>query len=261
MSDKLFDRKILRLNQDRIIKDFEKYNFLHQEFGDRIFENIEFLNRDFDNILEISAIDENLANKIKSKFKKSNYFSSSFSQNIKKDVVLDDELLPFKNESFDLIVSNLNMHFINEIEQFTIQIKNMLKPGGVFIASLFGEENLSELAHAIFKAENEVYGGVSPRMPPTIDVKTGANLLQKAGFINPISNFERIEVEYEDPKNLLKDLKGMGQSNILTKRSRKFAKKEFIDKILQKYKELQGESEAFKANFEIVTITGWKKND
>lgn len=259
MSELLFNRKILRLNQARALKTWEKYNFIHQEVGQRIFENVTFTNRKFDNILEISALDQSLKNNIKDNFQNSNYISSSFCLNPNSDLMLDDENLPFKPASFDLIISNLNLHFINQIESFLLQVRNLLKEDGIFIASFFGEENLSELALAIYEAENEVYGAVSPRMPPTIDVKTAANLLQKAGFKNPISDFQKIEVDYSNPENLLKDLKYMGQGNILNKKTRKFAKKELIDKILQKYQTHHAnEDGSVKATFEIVTVTGWK---
>jgi NADH dehydrogenase [ubiquinone] 1 alpha subcomplex assembly factor 5 len=250
IKENLFDRNLLRLNRKRAVKNFSQHNFLFHEVANRIAENVEFLNREFDSILEISGFDGYLSTQLKAK--------KIICGDV--DLIFDDELLPFKDASFDLIVSNLNFHFINEIPQFLIQVKKLLKPRGVFIASFFGEENLSELAHVLYKSENEIYNGVSPRMPPTIDVKTSASLLQKAGFENPISDFAKIEVEYSDVKNLLKDLKFMGQGNILTKRSRKFFTRNFLEKISKNYYELYKTSEgAVKATFEIVTATGWNK--
>jgi len=242
----LFDRKLLRQNRARAALGFAQHNFLHHEIANRIAENVEFLNRKFESALEIGAMDDYLFSLIN----KGEMGYKTFE---------NEEILPFETESFDLILSNLNMHFINEIPQFLLQVKNILKPNGVFIASFFGEENLSELAHVLYKTENEIYNGISPRMPPTIDVKTAAALLQKAGFADPISEFEKIEVNYSDPKNLLKDLKMMGQGNILTKRSRKFFTKNFLEKIYQNYRELYGANDGgVKATFEVITITGWK---
>ncbi len=244
MTEILFNRNLLRLNRARFAKGFAQHNFLHHEVANRIAENVGFLNREFESLLEITPRDGYLSALVKSK----NKFTAT-----------DEENLPLENDTFDLVLSNLNFHFINEIPQFLLHVKNILKPGGVFIASFFGEENLSELAHVLYQVENEIYGGISPRMPPTIDVKTAANLLQKAGFADPISEFSKIEVDYSDPKNLLKDLKIMGQGNILTKRSRRFFTKTFLEKISQNYRKLHGSSDGtVKATFEIITITGWK---
>jgi SAM-dependent methyltransferase len=240
----LFNRDLLRQNKARAAKTFSQASFLHHEIANRIAENVELLNRQFTNVLEIGAMDDYLRGLIRS----DNY-----------ECCNDEENLSLKPESFDLILSNLNFHYINQIPEFLIQIRDALKPNGVFIASFFGEENLSQLAHVLYETENEIYAGVSPRMPPTIDVKTAANLIAKAGFHNPISDFEKIEVNYSDPLNLLKDLKMMGQGNIMSKRSRKFFTKNFLNKISQNYRKMYGNSNGeIPATFEIVTITGWK---
>ena len=247
MTEILFDRKLLGLNRARFLNDFPQHNFLHIEVANRIAENVSFLNRKFENILEIGARDDHLSKLVLAEHK------------ARYDFYEDSETLPFAAESFDLVLSNLNLHFINEIPQFLLQVKNILKPDGVFIASFFGEENLRELAHVLYESENEIYSGVSPRMPPTIDVKTAAALLQKAGFADPISDFAKIEVEYENPQKFLKDLKFMGQGNILTKRSRRFMTKKFLNKILENYNKLYKTADGgVIAGFEVITVTGWK---
>lgn len=250
MTEILFDRNLLRLNRARYSKGFAQHNFLYNEVANRIAENVGFLNRKFDAILEIGPKDNYLSELVLSDPKQ-----AGVSYNLYEDA----EVLPFKPESFDLVLSNLNLHFINEIPQFLMQVKSILKPNGVFIATFFGEENLRELAHVLHESENEIYNGVSPRMPPTIDVKTAAALIQKAGFADPISDFAKIEVEYESPEKLLKDLKFMGQGNIMTKRSRRFFTKKFLNKILENYRKLYATNDGgVKAGFEIITITGWK---
>lgn len=246
----IFDRKLLRQNRARALKNFAQHNFLFIEVANRIAENVQFLNRNFDSMLELGARDGYLSNLLNAK----NKIASDI------NLIADDEFLPFKAESFDLILSNLNMHHINQMPQFLLQAYQILKPGGVFIASFFGEENLSQLAHVLYESENQLYNGMSPRMPPTIDVKTAANLLAKAGFQNPISDFSKIEVEYSKPLNLLKDLKAMGQGNVLVKRSRRFVTKSFLNKIDQNYRKIySSENGNVEATFEIVTVTGWKE--
>ncbi len=244
MTEILFDRNLLRQNQNRFSGLFSEHNFLFTEVANRIAENVESLNRKFEFVLEIGARNGYLSNLIKAN---------------KITKIDDEEVLDFKKESFDLIVSNLNLHFINTLPQFLLQVKESLKPNGVFIASFFGEENLRELADVLYKTENEIYGGVSPRMPPTIDVKTAAALLSKVGFADPISDFDKIQVDYSNPENLLKDLKIMGQGNIMNKRSRRFFTKKFLKKLLENYSQLYSNAdESVKATFEIITVIGWK---
>jgi hypothetical protein len=83
--------------------------------------------------------------------------------------------------------------------------------------------------------------------------------MQKAGFVSPISDFEKIEVNYKNPLTLLKDLKMMGQGNILHQRSRRFFTKNFLNKTSKNYREMYGApSGKVLATFEIVTIIGSK---
>lgn len=245
----LFDRKLMRLNRQRAAKNFANHNFLFVEIAKQIAQNVEFLNRNFNSLLELGARDGYLSSLIDAKIK----IASDI------NLIADDEFLPFKDQSFDLIVSNLNLQQINAVPQFLLQIYNILKKDGVFIASFFGEENLSQLAHVLYESENELYGGMSPKMPPTIDVKTAANLLAKAGFKNPISDFVKIEVEYSKPLNLLHDIKAMGQGNILVKKSRLFFTRKFLTTIDKNYRKIYGNDNGnIDATFEIITVTGWK---
>jgi NADH dehydrogenase [ubiquinone] 1 alpha subcomplex assembly factor 5 len=268
----LFDRKLLAQNRKRSARNFEKHNFLHHEIASRIVENLELLGI-FVNplqVLEIGARDGFLSQEILEHVAdKSQIFQTEFYRDEKTDVIADEEFLPFKTASFDLIVSNLNFHFLNEVPRFLLKVKSLLKPGGTFIASFFGEENLSEILHAIHESEQEIYQRISPRMPPTIDVKSAAALLHKAGFNNPISDFEKIEVEYSSALTCLKELQAMAQGNVLAKRSKQFFTKKLLEKVLGKIPgsaqpQLHIERDAqlglrtpgIVVTFEIVTICG-----
>ncbi len=280
--NQLFDRKLLKQNRARASRDYAKHSFLYHEIANGIIENLQSLERDFDSCLEIGARDgyllreicrvKNVKYAVMTDFVTMDSVGAWSSRPLTCDIlnaegaktpplqiIADDESLPFEKESFDLIVSNLNLHHINLMPQFLLQIRNLLKPGGMFIASFFGEENLPQLHKTIFETENEIYNGVSPRMIPTIDVKTAANLLQKAGFINPLSELERVDIEYEDPLNLLKDLKMMGQGNIMNKRSRRFFTRGFLQKVLENYRrDFKIDETYVRATFEVVTMVGWK---
>ena len=259
--NQIFDRELLGKNRKYLLDIFSRHDFLYQEIANRIIDNLQILTNNFtshkiESLLEISANNGYLTKQIlfKTKIKQNVKTEIFYNKNV--DLIADDEFLPFKKESFDLIVSNLNLQHINFVPQFLMQIKQILKPNGIFIASFFGEENLFDLKKAVFEAEELIYKSVSPRMIPTIDIKSAARLLQKAGFINPIASLEKISVEYENPIKLLVDLKNMGQGNILNLRSRKFATRGFIDEILKKYPRIAGQN-AISAQFEIIIISAW----
>lgn len=275
----LFNRSLLKQNRNRVIDKISQADFLHQEIAEIITQTILDCKRNFDNILEIGARDKKLGKQIANLKNAGQLIQTDLAIGFKPDLVMDDENLCFKEQSFDLVLSNLNLHFINDIPQNLIAIRKLLKPNGLFIASFFGEENLKELKEAFLETEQEIYGGITPRIAPNVDVKTAGMLLQKAGFVDVVAQKHSFEVDYSDPKKLFQDLRNMGEANILEGRSRKFMTKKFLFNLTQTYKNLysarkndpsqnfltenftlpQGEGNGVVTTFEIIILTGWKK--
>lgn len=247
----IFDRKLLRINQQRAFKNFNENGFLYHEVSNRLAENLQLLpKKNYDKILKLGVIDNYEIIDYRSNL---NIYNSSLFINNNCQLLCDDEYLPFKSGSFDLIVSNLNLQFINEIPQFLVQIRDILQKDGVFLASFFGEENLKELNHVMQLSESEICGGISPRMAPMIDVKTAAMLLQKSGLRDCISSVERIEVIYENPLKLLQDLQKMALGNILYKRNKRFFTKKLLQRIVENYyKFYQNKNGEVIATFEVI---------
>jgi SAM-dependent methyltransferase len=250
-SQNLFDRQLLQKNYKRYQRVVGDYNFLYTEIANIILENIELQNRAFDAIFEINKI----SNFFQENLRYQSFDSCSF------DEICDEEKINFPHQKYDLIISNSDLHFINNVPQFLAKIKSALKPDGLFIASFYGDENLPELHKAIYQAENEIYGGISARMPPTIDIKSSAQLLAQVGFKNPVADLEKIKIDYENPLKLLRDLKFSGQGNVMLQRSRKFFSKKLLQKLLEKYENFYDKNtQSYPATFSVITISGSANN-
>ena len=52
------------------------------------------------------------------------------------------ETIPFLENSFDLVLSSINLHWVNNLPFILAQIRTALKPDGLFIASLLGGSTL-----------------------------------------------------------------------------------------------------------------------
>src|SRR5215204_5817030 len=136
------------------------------------------------------------------------------------EVIADEEALPFKDASLDLVVSALALQFVNDLPGTLIQIRRALKPDGLFLAAMIGGDSLAELRAAFTEAETEIEGGVSPRVAPFADLRELGALLQRAGFALPVTDVDRITVRYASPLALMHDLRRMGAGNALTERRR-----------------------------------------
>ena len=68
--------------------------------------------------------------------------------------------------SQEAIVSCLSLHWVNDLPGVLVQIKEALKPDGVFLGALFGGDTLFELRTSLQLAEVEREGGISPHVSP-----------------------------------------------------------------------------------------------
>lgn len=125
-------------------------------------------------------------------------------------IVCNDDIVPFANASFDLIVSALNLQFVDDLPGTLIQIRRALRPDGLFLGMIMGGSTLQELRQSYLAAEAELTGGASARVLPFIDVKDAGHLLQRAGFALPVTDTEHLTVRYAHPLDLMRDLRAMG---------------------------------------------------
>lgn len=172
-------------------------------------------------------------------------------------IVSDEEWLPFDEASFDLILAPLTLHFANDLPGALIQIRRSLKPGGLFLSAVFGGETLSELRVALTEAEIEVEGGLSPRVIPFTDVKDYGALLQRAGFHEPVSDLDRVEVSYGDFERLVRDLRGMGLTNPMVQRRKEPMSGMTLARAKDVYESQFGSEDGLSASFHILYGTAW----
>ena len=177
-------------------------------------------------------------------------------------VVADEEALPFRDASLDLVVSALALQHVNDLPGTLIQIRRALKPDGLFLAAMIGGESLAELRAAFAEAEAEVEGGVSPRVAPFADLRDLGALLQRAGFALPVTDVDRVTVRYASPLGLMHDLRRMGAGNALTERRRMPLRRATLRRLLEIYAERFADPDGrIRATFEIVWLSGWAPHE
>jgi SAM-dependent methyltransferase len=173
-------------------------------------------------------------------------------------IVADEEALPLRDASLDLVVSALALQFVNDLPGTLIQIRRALVPDGLLLAALAGGETLTELRQAFAAAEAEIEGGISPRVVPFADLRDMGALLQRAGFALPVTDVDRVTARYPSPIALLHDLRRMGAANPLIERSRRPLKRATLARMVEVYGERFSDRDGrVRATFEIVWLSGW----
>jgi SAM-dependent methyltransferase len=177
-------------------------------------------------------------------------------------IVADEERLPFRDASLDLVVSGLALQFVDDLPGALVQIRRALKPDGLFLAALLGGDTLTELRQAFAAAEAEIEGGASPRVAPFADVRTMGALLQRAGFALPVTDVDRVVARYDSPLRLMHDLRRMGATNILRERRRGMLCRETLGRLAEIYAERFADPDGrLRASFDIIWLSGWAPHE
>ncbi len=174
----------------------------------------------------------------------------------------DDEMLPFAPHSFDLALSIIALHSVNDLPGALIQIKRSLKPDGLFLGAMIGGETLYELRRCLTEAEMTLRRGASPRIFPFADKQQMGGLLQRAGYTLPVVDSDIITAAYKDIRHLMRDLQGMGEGNIIHDRYRGLSKAALFDRAEQLYRAyFPAPDGTLTATFEIIYLIGWAPHE
>jgi NADH dehydrogenase [ubiquinone] 1 alpha subcomplex assembly factor 5 len=255
----LFDRRAWRQHRDRAVGGVD---FLHREVAERLIDRLDLINRAFPIVLDLGARDGVLARLLAQRKGCELVVAVEPSLKLIKPappprVCADPELIPFRDASFDLAASCLALHWTADLPGALIQLRRALKPDGLLLAAMLGGNTLVELRTALFEAELAEEGGVSPRVSPTAELGDIAGLLQRAGFAMPVADSETITVTYPDLLALMRDLRGMGETNALSVR-RRFLSRATLARAGAIYAERFVDTEGrIKATFEVLFLTGW----
>lgn len=253
----VFDRDLRRQRRARFFAQHLSHNALFDEMACQLSERVQDVKKDFAFILDIGG-QGSIATQNQKSFVVSTSMSNRATAEATKKVVADEELLPFAAQSFDLIVSNAVLHWVNDLPGTLMQIRHILKQEGLFLAAMLGGRTLQELRHCLLDAELVVTGGISPRLSPTISLQDASGLLQRAGFQLPVADSETITMTYPDAFALMRDLRGMGEGNAHLQRLRHPTRRAVFEKTAQLY----GERYPIKdggifATFEVIFLHGW----
>lgn len=166
--------------------------------------------------------------------------------------------VPLDPASIGLAVSLLSLQDENDIPGMLVQIRRALKPDGLFLGAMAGAGTLAELRESLLAAEAELSGGASPRVLPFADVREAGALLQRAGFALPVTDVETVTVRYATMFDLIRDLRAMGATNVLSGRSRKPTSREFFARAAAIYADRFSDPDGrVRATFSFIWMSGW----
>jgi NADH dehydrogenase [ubiquinone] 1 alpha subcomplex assembly factor 5 len=259
----VFDRATLRRRRERAARRWGDQAFLKREIAGRVAERLEDVRRSFSLALDLGCHADEIATALGPRSPVGALVRADIAIDFARQaggpaVVADEEALPFAPCSFDLVLSAMSLHWVNDLPGTLVQIGRILKPDGLFLAAMLGGGTLWELRQALTAAESEIEGGLSPRVSPFADLRDAAGLLQRAGFALPVADSETIDVEYPNALALMRDLGAMGESNLVVERRRGFSRRSTLLRAAQIYNErFARPTGRVAASFEVLFLHGW----
>jgi NADH dehydrogenase [ubiquinone] 1 alpha subcomplex assembly factor 5 len=254
-----FNRALLRQRRDRAAAWFSAVNFLKLRAADMLADRLFDMAERFPLALDLGSHVGELSQAVTATGKTDRIIRSDFSlamlslQNGLR-VQVDEEFIPFGDNTFDLIASALSLHWVNDLPGCLIQCQRALKANGLFLAVMPGARSLIELRSALLEEKT-----ISPRISPFLDVRDAGALLQRAGFALPVVDSEIVTLTYREPMTLLRELQQMGESNALNQQHKGLTGKSFWPRVMQRYTEQFASSDGkLPVTMEFITLTGWK---
>ncbi|KAJ6616234.1 S-adenosyl-L-methionine-dependent methyltransferase [Mycena sp. CBHHK59/15] len=160
--------------------------------------------------------------------------------------------------SQEAIVSCLSLHWVNDLPGTLIQIREALRPDGLFMGAMFGGDTLFELRTSLQLAELEREGGIAPHSQSTAETRDISNLMGRAGFSLLTVDVDEVKVAYPDMWALIDDVRAMGEGNAILG-PRRALRRDTLAAASAIYKALHGQEDgSVPATFQIIYMIGWK---
>ncbi|MEE4289858.1 MAG: methyltransferase [Erythrobacter sp.] len=159
---------------------------------------------------------------------------------------------PFGDGLYEFIGIGGVLDAVNDLPGALIHVRNALVPGGLAIVSFVGGASLPRLRAVMLAADGE---RPAARLHPMVDPRAAPQLLQRAGWKDPVVDTHRLNVRYGSLDRLVSDLRDHGLTNALADRAPPLGKAAFV-RARSAFLDQADADGRVTETFEIVTLTG-----
>ena len=159
--------------------------------------------------------------------------------------------LPLAAATFDLVWSNLALHWINEPPLAFAEFHRVLRTGGLLMFTTFGPDTLTELRTAFARSDRATH------VSRFVDMHDLGDMLVHAGFAEPVMDMEKLTLTYGDAGALMRDLRATGAQNATVGRPRGLMGRSRWQRMIAALEGFRREGR-LPATFEVVYGHAWK---
>ena len=259
----IFDQQRVRQAFDKAADSYDEAAVLQKEVCQRLLEKLDVVQLSPEWILDAGTGTGEAVKPLQKRYKKSEVVLLDLSEamlqkSVKQGVMFrkphqvcgNIESLPFANQSFDLLFSNLAMQWCNDLGATLTEFKRVLKPGALLQFATFGPDTLKELRASWEKVDEAVH------VNSFIDMHDIGDALLQVGFAEPVMESEIITVNYKEVDTLMQDLRDIG-ANVTANGHRQGLLTRNMLKQLREAYEVYRQDDVLPASYEIVYGHAW----
>jgi malonyl-CoA O-methyltransferase len=259
----LINKRLARRAFEKAADTYDEAAVLQNEIGDRLMERLDYIRQQPRRILDLGAGTGMFTRALMKRYRKADVVALDIAKPmlhcvkqragwLRKPgcVCGDSESLPFNDDSFDFIFSNLMLQWCTDLEATFVELRRVLSPGGLLMFTTFGPDTLMEL-----RASWEAVDGYT-HVNSFIDLHDVGDSLLHAKWAEPVMDSERITVTYRELRGLMQDLKHIGAHNVTSGRPRGLTGKRHLQQLIEAYEPFR-EDGVLPASYEVVYGHAW----
>lgn len=264
MTDKnTIDKLQARRAFNRAATTYDAVAELQYEIGDRLIERLDYVRLQPARILDLGAGTGFFSAALLKRYRKADIVALDVAENMLRQVqgrggwfrkprcvCADAETLPFADDSFQLIFSNLMLQWSVDLEQTFLELRRVLAPGGLLMFTTFGPDTLMELRASWEKVDGFTH------VNTFIDMHDVGDSLVSTRWAEPVMDSERITVTYRQLGTLMQDLKQIGAHNVTHGRPAGLTGRQRMQQLAEAYEAFR-EDGVLPASYEVVYGHAW----
>jgi malonyl-CoA O-methyltransferase len=166
-------------------------------------------------------------------------------------VCADARALPLRDNSVDVLFSNLCLQWVEDLPAVFAGFRRVLKPDGLLLVSTFGPDTLFELRGAFSEADDAPHVSLFPSIGQFGDA------LIAAGFKNPVLDRDEFTLHHDDLGGLMRELRTLGATNAMVDRRRSLTGRQRFARAAQAYDVLRDADGRLPATWEVIYAHAW----
>lgn len=262
------DKQLIAESFSKAAEQYEQFAFLQKEVASRTFERLSYMKVKPNAILDAGCGTGLCSRELRSLFSKSKISAIDIApgmielannkQKLFRKIdyqVADIDDLPYDNNSFDMIFSNLTIQWVPDLTKTFLELNRVLKPGGLLIFSTLGPDTLFELKESWESVD------AGKHVNQFIDMHIVGDQVFNSGFENTVMDRDIITLTYQTIKGLMNDLKAIGAHNLNGDRSKGMLGKNKFKQLEQAYEMFRNQDKVLPATYEVIYGHAWKRED